>query len=75
MAEEDVVQWLYAGAQALLQGSPRMGDMEKALDRVSREVRRKALERLTQAAAALQCSSERLPVPASIRTGRFQCLA
>jgi hypothetical protein len=54
MAEEDVVQWLYAGAQALLQGSPRMGDMEKALDRVSREVRRKALERLTQAAAAQQ---------------------
>ena len=54
MAEGDVVQWLYAGAQALLQGSPRMGDMEKALDRVSREVRRKALERLTQAAAAQQ---------------------
>ena len=54
MLEEDVVQWLYEGAQALLNGSTRMGDMEKALERASREVRRKALERLAQDAADQQ---------------------
>lgn len=54
MIEEDVVQWLYEGAQALLNGSTRMGDMEKALERASREVRRKALERLAQETADQQ---------------------
>ena len=54
MVEEDVVQWLYEGAQGPLNGSSRMGDMEKALDRASREVRRKALERWTQETARQQ---------------------
>jgi hypothetical protein len=54
MAEEDVVQWLYEGTRTLLKDSSRMGDMEKALDEASREVRRKALERLTQEAANRQ---------------------
>ena len=54
MLEEDVVRWLYEGAQALLNGSTRMGDMEKALERASREVRRKALERLAQETADQQ---------------------
>ena len=54
MVEENVVQWLYEQAQTVLKDSPRMGDMEKALDRASREVRRKALERLTQEAATRQ---------------------
>ena len=54
MIEEDVVQWLYEGAQALLNGSTRMGNMEKALERASREVRRKALERLAQETADQQ---------------------
>jgi transcription initiation factor IIE alpha subunit len=54
MLEEDVVQWLYEGAQALLNGSTRMGNMEKALERASREVRRKALERLAQETADQQ---------------------
>jgi len=54
MVEQDVVQWVYEGAQALLNGSSRMGDMEKALDRACREVRRKALERWTQETARQQ---------------------
>ena len=54
MIEEAVVQWLYEGAQALLNGASRMGDMEKALERASREVRRKALERLAQDTADQQ---------------------
>ena len=54
MVEENVVQWLYEEARALLNGATRMGDMEKALDRACREVRRQALERWTQATANQQ---------------------
>jgi hypothetical protein len=58
MSEEDVVNWLYGKTAATLAGTPTMGDMEKAIDRQCLEVRRKVLERLTQAAAhhaALDC--------------------
>jgi len=58
MTEEDVATWLYTCADAALGGAASMGDMEKALERLSREVRRKALERLAQKAAdqhALAC--------------------
>ena len=51
MSEEDVVNWLYDKALPTLAGSRTMGDMEKAVDRLSVDVRRKVLERLTQAAA------------------------
>lgn len=54
MTEEDVAAWLYVQADAALNGSSTMGDMEKTLDRLSREVRRKALERLTQKGADQQ---------------------
>jgi ribosomal protein L34E len=54
MSEEQVAQWLYGEVQAVLNGSTRMGDMEKALDQASREVRRKVLERLTQDTANQQ---------------------
>jgi len=58
MTEDDVATWLYARVDATLSESSSMGDMEKAVERLSREVRRKALERLTQKVAdqhALAC--------------------
>ena len=52
MREDEVVAWLYEKVTATLVGSPAMGDMEKAIDRQSLEVRRKVLERITQDAAS-----------------------
>lgn len=54
MSEEDVVVWLCDKATALLDGAATMGAMEKAIDRVSLECRRRALERLVKNAAEHQ---------------------
>lgn len=54
MTETDVVQWTYEQATAALHPSASMGDMEKALDHVTRLVRRKALELMTQQSASRQ---------------------
>ena len=54
MTEIDVVNWTYEQASAELRPAANMGEMEKALDRVTRAVRRKALERLTQQSADRQ---------------------
>lgn len=51
MSENEVADWLYEKVSASLAGAHTMGDMERAIDRQSLEVRRKVLERLTQAAA------------------------
>lgn len=48
MSENDVAEWLYEKVTAGLTGNHTMGDMERAIDRLSLEVRRKVLERLTQ---------------------------
>lgn len=52
MREDEVVAWLYEKVAATLVGAPTMGDMEKAIDRQSLEVRRKVLELVTQDAAS-----------------------
>ena len=54
MNEEDVAEWLYSEASALLDEASDMGVMEKLVDRVSVECRRRALERLVQNAAEHQ---------------------
>ena len=54
MSEDEVVAWLYEEAAALLEEGGGMGSMEKTLDRVSLECRRRALERLVQEAADAQ---------------------
>jgi hypothetical protein len=54
MSEDEVVTWLCEEASALLEEGGNMGTMEKTLDRVSLECRRRALERLVQEAAAGQ---------------------
>ena len=51
MSEDEVADWLYDKVAATLAADHTMGDMEKAIDWQSLEVRRKVLERLTQAAA------------------------
>ena len=51
MSEDEVVAWLCEEASALLEEGGGMGSMEKTLDRVSLECRRRALERLVQQAA------------------------
>jgi hypothetical protein len=51
MSEADVANWLYEKVAATLEGVHTMGDMEKAIDRHSLEVRRQVLERLAQATA------------------------
>jgi hypothetical protein len=51
MSENEVVDWIFERVTASLAGAHTMGDMERAIDRESLEVRRKVLERLTQAAA------------------------
>jgi len=58
MSEDEVANWLYDQTAATLAGTHTMGELEKAVERQSLEVRRKVLERLTQAAArreALDC--------------------
>lgn len=54
MSEDEVVAWLYDEASVLLEEGSGMGSMEKTLDRVSLECRRRALERLVQEAANVQ---------------------
>jgi hypothetical protein len=51
ISENEVADWLLEKVTASLAGVHTMGDMEKAVDRQSVEVRRKVLERLAQAAA------------------------
>lgn len=56
--EDDVVDWLCEEVSAVLEEGVGMGSIEKAVDRVSAEARRRALERLVQKAAdrqALTC--------------------
>jgi hypothetical protein len=48
MKEEDVVSWLCDRASAVLKSPSPMGALEKALDQVSLECRRRALQRLVQ---------------------------
>ena len=52
ISEDDVVDWVYG--QVTVEGTEdqNMGSLEKTIDRVTREVRRRALERLAQEAAA-----------------------
>ena len=54
ICEEDVVAWLRDEAAALLEEGLGMGTMEKTLDRVILEARRRALEQLVQQAAQTQ---------------------
>ena len=54
MEEEAVVNWMYEKAQALLKDTCTMGDMEKALSQINKEVCRKTLELLTQETATNQ---------------------
>jgi len=62
--EKDVENWMYEQAEAMLGNTSNMGDMEKTLMQISRDVSRKVLEQLTQAAADEQsfickkCNSE-----------------
>jgi hypothetical protein len=46
MTENEVANWLVAKALTLLVENPNMGDMEKAVDKAAREVRRIALEQI-----------------------------
>jgi len=50
--EADVEDWFYEAATSLLEGHVSMGSMEKVVDRVTLECRRRVLERLVQEAAA-----------------------
>lgn len=54
MREDDVVWWLCDQASTLLKNPSDMGTIEKALDRVSLECRRRALQRLVQQQADQQ---------------------
>lgn len=54
MTENDVADWVYEKAATLLGACADMGEMEKALDRVTLEARRLALKRLAQEAADRQ---------------------
>jgi hypothetical protein len=54
MEEKDVSDWIYKQAAAKLGRAPGMGDMEKVLSLISRDVCRKALERMTREAAGKQ---------------------
>jgi len=54
MKEDDVVSWLCDQASALLQNPSAMGAIEKAVDRVSLQCRRRALQCLVQQQAARQ---------------------
>jgi len=52
ISETDVAEWIHARVQAQGTVDPDMGSLERVVDCVTREVRRRALERLTQEAAA-----------------------
>src|SRR5438046_10747435 len=54
MKEDDVVSWLCDQASALLQNPSDMGTIEKAVDRLSLQCWRRALECLVQQQAARQ---------------------
>jgi len=54
MKEDDVVSWLCDQASALLQNPSDMGTIEKAVDRLSLQCRRRALQCLVQQQAARQ---------------------
>ena len=54
MQEEIVTNWIYEKANTLLKETSCMGDMEKVISGVSKELCRKVLERLTQNAAISQ---------------------
>jgi len=52
ISDDEAAKWLYGKVSAPLQEAHTMGDMEKAIDRQSLEVRRKVLERLAREAAS-----------------------
>jgi hypothetical protein len=52
MVDADVVEWIYGQVKAGATEDLDMGGLERAIDGVTREVRRRVLERLTQEAAA-----------------------
>jgi hypothetical protein len=52
LSQQDVADWLSDNVEALLPETRTMGEIEKAIDRFSKDVRRMALERLTQELAA-----------------------
>src|SRR5947209_15675946 len=54
MKEDDVVSWLCHQASELLQNPSDMGTIEKAVDRLSLQCRRRALQCLVQQQAARQ---------------------
>jgi len=54
MNEDDVAAWLCEKASTIVNNSADMGSIEKALDRVSLECRRRALQSLVQKAADQQ---------------------
>ena len=54
VVEADVAEWVYARVEAQGTVDQDMGGLERAVDRVTREVRRLVLERLTREAAARQ---------------------
>ena len=59
IADEQVLEWVYAKASAIAKGEGGMGAMEKAVGLACREVQRQALERTVQRAATatpLACS-------------------
>lgn len=54
IGQDEVANWLYEEAAALLEDGVGMGSIETLLDRVSLECRRRALERLVQRACEQQ---------------------
>ena len=54
MTDNEVADWLFAKVADDLQQTANMGDMEKALDKATLEIRRIVLERLVQHAVSLQ---------------------
>lgn len=59
MDENDVVDWMHERLKEHLSGDETMGDLERLVDRCTREVRRQLLERLSQETAVaveLGCS-------------------
>ena len=52
ISDNEATDWLYGKVSATMNCSCTMGDMEKAIDRQSMEVRRQVLERLTRETAS-----------------------